>query len=285
MSVFIFSVLSVLISCLAIYITTRIFFKIFDESYKLPWFYIGIAAFSIAIAEFLRFFHNNLDVVIFNSPFITLSLIDFWIFIANCFLFYGLFLEYLILKYQKGKYVRMKFIPIKEGTLSEEIDLNVEFGHSYIFFKKNKNEIFEILRKASNKDFEAFFLSEENPKSIRKIGFLKSPIAWIYEIRDLKSTQSLKTFLDENCDLVDPFELNNILNYILNFLENSKKPIIYLDLDLLVSKNNYPIINDFFKYLKTKIEQKNGILLCNLKRKIEEDELDELKSIFEELEA
>ena len=121
----IISLFSAIISVLAIVIVFAIFNRVYSENYKKPWMFIGISTIILAISQLIDFGYQY-----FNLNIITNSLTEFILYFLNftsiLILTYGLLLEFMILKYYKGKFVKMKFIPIQEGSLGGNIAGTVE---------------------------------------------------------------------------------------------------------------------------------------------------------------
>lgn len=281
----IISLFSTVISVIGIYIVFSIFNKVYQEAYKKPWLYIGISALFLAVSQLLDFIsgYYNHYIINFNiNEFIILSLQ----FISMTILTYGLVLELLILKYYKGKFVKLKFVPVQEGTIDSNLDISVFAGNSYIAIKKEKNFLLEQFSKATKSGFEGFLITETNPKEIReKYNLKKTPIAWIYKNETETSTNTIKEFLDENSDVVEPIDLNNILFFIDNFLEISQTPFVFLDLNQILKINNFQIVVEFLKYVSGKVQKYNGILLLLVNTDVlEKENKIELISFLKELE-
>ena len=278
------SLLSAIFSIIAIIIVLNIFKKVYEEDYKKPWLFIGISTIFLVSAQLLQFTTNSFGLKIINGNIteITIYILEF---ISITVLTYALFLEYVILKYYKGKFVKMKFIPIQEGTLGGEIDLNVEPGLGYLTIKKDKNYLLNQFAEATKKGFEGFLIIEENPREIRtKLDLPKTPIAWISQIDSSLNSTYLKDSLDSNSDIIDPMHLNNLISYIDNFLEQSQNPFIFIDLNLLIRTNNYSIFEEFLKYVANKTGNYNGIFIANLNSDILKDnQIKELKDFLKEL--
>jgi len=279
------SLLSATLSVVSIIIVLNIFKRVYEEDYKKPWLFIGISTIFLVSAQLLQFSYNSFDLRIINGQ-ITEIIIHILEFISITILTYALLLEYLILKYYKGKFVKMKFIPIQEGTLGGELDLNIESGISYLATKKDKNVLLNSTTQAIKKGFEGFLLIEENPRNIRtKFNLSKTPIAWISQIDSSIDSDYLKDSLDENSDIVDPLHLNNIINYIDNFLEQSQNPFIFIDLNLLIRTNNFTIFEEFLRYVSEKTQKYNGILIANLNNNIlQGNQIKELNNFLRDLE-
>jgi len=160
------SLFSAVISIIAIYIVFSIFNKVYQEDYKKPWLYIGVSALFLALSQLLDFISGYYQKFIINyttSEFIILTLQ----FISMAVLTYGLVLELLILKYYKGKFVKLKFVPVQEGNMDGSLDISVSPKNSYIAIKKDRNFMLEQFAKATKSGFEGFLLTENNPKDIR----------------------------------------------------------------------------------------------------------------------
>ena len=279
------SLLSAGLSIISILIVLAIFNKVYEEEYKRPWFFIGISTLFLASSQLIRFFSGFLGINIINSS-VTEAISYMFDFISIAILTYALILEQMILKYFKGKFVKMKFLPVQEGSLGGDIDLNVSKGNAYIAVKKDKKYILEQVSQATKKGFEGFLIIEDNPKQIRvKYELVKTPIAWISHIDSSINSDFLKDSLDENSDVVDPIQLNNIITYLDNFLEQGVNPFILLDLNLILRTNNYAIVLEFLKYITSRIERFSGILIAQVNIDIlKNDQIEELKGFMKELE-
>jgi len=279
------SLISVIISIFAISLALNIFNKVYQENFKKPWLFIGISAIFIAISQLIYFFSGVFGIYIINYQ-ITEVINYILEFIAITILTYGLILEYLILTYYKGKFVKMKFIPVQEGTLAGDLDLNIENGLSY-YYEKNKQIIYEEFSKATKIGFEGFLITEENPKTIRnKFKLLKTPIAWINQIESSINSDYIKQSLDENSDIVSPLQLNNIISFVDNFLEQSQNPFIVVDLNLILRTNNHEIVFEFLKYISNKKNKFNGIFICLFNKDIlEKGDENQLNEFLKELEV
>lgn len=279
------SLLSGIISVIAIIIVLSIFNKVYQEDYKRPWLFIGISTLFLGSSQIIRFLSGSFYIYIINSN-ITEAITYLLDFISITILTYALILEQVILKYFKGKFVKMKFIPVQEGSLGGEIDLNVSNGSSYLAVKKDKKYMIEQFSEATKKGFEGFLMIEDNPKEIRsKYNLQKTPIAWISQIDISLSSSYLKDSLDENSDIVDPLQLNNLITYVDNFLEQSQNPFLMIDLNLLLRTNNYTIILEFLKYLTSRIERFNGILIALVNIDIlTNDQVQEIQYFMKDLE-
>lgn len=281
----IISLISGILSIISILIVLSIFNKVYQEDYKKPWLFIGISTIFLASSQIIRFFAGSFNFYIINLQ-VTEAITYILDFISITILTYALFLELLILKYIKGKFVKMKFIPVQEGTLSGELDINVSNGTSYLAIKKDKKYLTEQFSEAVKKGFEGFLITEENPKEIRnKYKIFKTPIAWVSHIDSALDSKYLKDSLDENSDIVDPLQLNNIINYIDNFLEQSQNPFLIIDLNLILRTNNYNIILEFLKYISSRNERFHGVLIFLINIDIlKQDQIQELKTFLTELE-
>ncbi|NCC71059.1 DUF835 domain-containing protein [bacterium] len=278
------SIFTVLASILAIFLAISIFRRVYQEDYKRPWLYIGITGILFGLGKIIFFLNYYFSIILFNQ-FFTDVLIYVLEFVSILFLAYALFLEFIILKFFKGKFVKMRFIPVQEEVLvKENLDLNVSRGFAYISVKKDQRFVLEQFSKATRIGFEGFLLSEMNPKEIRlKYGILKTPIAWINDAAD-RDSPLIKSSLDESSDIVDPLQINNIVSFIDNFLEQSQNPFIMMDLDLILVSNSFGILEEFLKYIASKVQNRKGILILNLNRDLTSLEKNELFSFLKELE-
>ena len=247
---------------LALYLLiTNIFKKVYQEDYKRPWLFIGISAIILSISQLTRFLYENFHIIIVND-FFTQFFIYILDFISITILAYALLLEYVILKFYKGKFVKVKFIPVQEGTLGGEIDINVSNGVSYLAIKKDRRFLIEQFSQATKKGYQGFLLTEDNPKDVRlRYGIQKTPIAWIREIEN-DNENYIRSSLDSNSDVASPLQLNNMINYIDNFLEQSQTPFIVIDLNLIIKVNTFVVVEEFLKYVSSKTKRYNGILIC-----------------------
>ena len=285
MNLFIFSLLSVFASVVSIYLIIKIFRKIYEDEYKRPWLFIGFCALFLAFSEVLNFL-SNFNINLFSNIESSKTASNMFVVISNMLLAYGILLEFYILKYFKSKSLRLKFIPTTEGNLDGSIDLNVDIGESYICFNDRKKQSLEEISRSLKKSFQGFFLTEENIEYFReKYKILKSPICYIYEVKDIETKNDLLDSFGANTDIADPLELNNILVFVENFLERAKKPIIIMDLNLIYQKNNYSISSDFVLFLSKKIKKFNAIGIFFIDEdKFEKPLIDEIKINLKELE-
>ncbi|MEC8220852.1 MAG: DUF835 domain-containing protein, partial [Nanoarchaeota archaeon] len=277
---------SAIIALLGTYITFSIFNKVLQENYRRPWLFVGISTIFFALSQFLRFSSAFFDVKLGTEE-ITLYVEYILEFIAMSILVYGLILELFILKFYKGKFVKMKLIPVQEGTLGGELDLNVSKGSSYIAIKKDRKFLKEEFSMATKRGFEGFLITEENPRDIRlKFGLLKTPIAWINQSDAAEKSSYVKNeMLDESSEEVDPLQLNKIINFIDNFVEQASAPFIMIDLNLILRMNNFTIVQEFLRYISNKSDKSNGILICLINEDLVKDfQLGELKEFLNVLE-
>lgn len=284
-SVSIISIFSIIMSILAIYFVFSIFTKVYTQKHRRPWLFIGISAIFLAFSELLRFFYVSVNFILINQV-VTEGTIYIFVFISMAFLAYGLLLEHLIIKYYKGRFVKMKFVPVQEGTLGGELDINVSNGNSYLAIKKERDFLVKQFAIATKKGFEGFFISEDNPKKIRNnYELVKTPIAWVYQ-SDIGLTESSKReVLDENSDVVDPIEINDIISFVDNFLEQSSNPFILVDLNQILKVNSFYVVTEFLKYIISKISKYNGVGIFMINYDvISQDQELELKQFLRELE-
>jgi len=284
-SVSIVSLLSFFMSIFAIYLVFAIIQKVYNENHRKPWLYIGTAAISLSLSELIRFFYYSQNYII-GTILITEGIIYSLVFFSLGFLSYGLLLEYLILRFYKGKFVKMKFVPVEEGSATGDLDINLQNGVSYLSFKKDRYFMYEQFSIATKQGFQGFLITEDNPKDIRnKFKLVKTPIAWLTQIDKSIKSDYLKDSLDENSDVVDPLQINNMISYIDNFLDQSSNPIIMIDCNQLFRLNSFYIALEFLKYISVKISKFNGVVVMlvspDLLKKSEIIELDQFLSILE----
>ena len=257
------------VAVFALLFASSIFKKVYDEDYKKPWFFIGISAIILSIGQLLRFLYENFDFQLFPSETLTEFVIYTLDFVSTTVLAYALMLEYLILKYYKGKFVKMKFIPVQEGNYEGNLDLDVTNGFSYLLVKKDRNFVLEQFSKAILMSYEGFLICEDKPSDIRsRYNIVKTPIAWIYE-ENLNNNSYIKAALDSNSDVVSPLQLNNIINYVDSFLEQSKNPFIVIDLNLIFKTNSFTVVEEFLKYLSSRVIRYNGVFICLINEDVE----------------
>jgi len=253
------SLLSFVMSIVAIYLVFSIMQKVYNEKHRKPWLYIGTAAIFLALSELMKFLYVSYSYIL-GTVTITENVIYVLTFFSLTFLCYGLLLEYLILKYYKGKFVKMKFVPVQEGSVTGDLDININPGNSYLSLKKDKAFMYEQFSQAIKQGFEGFLITEDNPAEIRKTYDVRvSPIAWVTQIDPSIKGDYLKDSLDENSDTVDPLQVNNLISYIDNFLEQSSNPLIMIDCNLLFRLNSFFIIVEFLKYVSSRIAKFNGV--------------------------
>jgi hypothetical protein len=277
---------SAVIALIGTFITFSIFNKVFQENYKRPWLFVGISTIFFALSQFLRFSSSFFGVTLGTQE-ITLYVEYIIEFVAMAILVYGLVLELFILKFYKGKFVKMKLIPVQEGTLGGELDLNVSKGSSYIAIKKDRRFLKEEFSMATKKGFEGFLVTEESPRDIRlKFGLLKTPIAWINQNETSEKSDFVRNeMLDESSEEVDPLQLNKLIGFIDNFLEQSSAPFIMMDLNLILRINNFTIVQEFLKYIAHRSESYNGILICLINEDLVKNfQIGELKEFLNTLE-
>lgn len=249
---------SALVSVFAIIVVFGIFNKVYQENYKKPWLFIAFSTIFLVCSQLLQFIYAFFNYY-FITPNVTIFIIYVLEFLSITILAYGLLLEYFILKYYKGKFVKMKLIPVQEGTLGGEIDLNVSNGNAYLAIKKNKKYLKEEFSMATRKGFEGFLITEDFPREIRlKYGLQKTPIALILQQNE---NQNLTHILDESSEVVDPLQLNKLISFIDNFLEQSQNPFIMMELDQLIKVNDFSILQEFLLYVAKRVEKYDGIFI------------------------
>ncbi|MFW5704438.1 MAG: DUF835 domain-containing protein [Nanoarchaeota archaeon] len=279
------SILSGVLAIFAISIGFNIFNKVYQENYKKPWFFIAFAAVFLGLGHLLRFL-TGFELLYVGTDFVTELVINILDFLALVIFTYALVLEYLILQYYKGKFVKMKFVPVQEGTLGGELDINVSEGNSYLALKKDRNFMLEQFAEATKSGFEGFLITETSPREIRtRYKLEKTPVAWVNAVSDeAKGASYIKNSLDESSDIVDPMKINNMITFIDNFLEQAQAPFIMLELGQILKNNNHTIVFEFLRYLNERIVKYNGILICTLNVDVlDEPEVVELEDILRKL--
>jgi len=276
---------SAIVSLIAMFLAIFIFNKVYQEDYKKPWLFIGISILFLAFAKMGTFLSGFLNINIINFK-VTEFLIDILDFISISILTYAILLEFMILKYFKGKFVKFRFVPVQEGSLDASLDISVSKGNSYLVYKKDIKFFDSQFVLAAKSGFEGFLITEENPREFRnKYKIEKTPIAWVSQIKIGINSLYLKDSLDPNTEMVEPINLNNIINYFDTFLEQSTNPFIMIDLNLILELNNFQIVYEFLEYLNSKIHKYNGILLCRINKDVMDDfDLDKLKTLMRNLE-
>ncbi len=282
----IISLFSAIISIIGIIIVFFILNKVYQENYKKPWIFIGLSAIFLAISQLMNFFAGSLNIYIYNSS--TTEFISLIVeFISMTLLTYGLFLESMILKFYKGKFVKFKLVPVQESNLGGNLDIDVINGNSYLTLKKTSNFLIEQLTQATRKGYEGFLITSQTPKIIRnKFGLDKTPIAWISNLNSNIVGNYVNESIDENSELVDPIKLNDLISFTDNFLDAAENPFILFELDLLLSKNSYSIIFEFIKYTASKVKNRNGIAIYSINNNeiLSQSQIIELKNILQIIE-
>jgi hypothetical protein len=255
------SLLSFIMSIFAIYLVFAIMQKVYTEKHRKPWLYIGTAAIALSLSELLRFFYYSQNYIV-GTIGITEGIIYSLVFFSLGFLSYGLLLEYLILRFYKGKFVKIKFIPVEEGSVTGDLDIDLSNGVSYLSYKHDRSFMYEQFALATKQGFQGFLISEDNPIEIRKkFKLIKTPIAWLSQIDRNINGNYLKDSLDENSDIVDPLQINNLISFIDNFLDQSSNPLIVVDCNLLFRLNSFYIALEFLKYISTRTQRYNGVAI------------------------
>lgn len=280
----IIALFSVILSIGAIFLAIYILQRVYQEEYKRPWLFIGIASVTLGLTELLRF-ANGFFGIRLGTQLITDVALYLMSFIAILLVTYGLLLEALILKFYKGKFVKMKLLPVQEGTLGGELDINVSKGSSYLAVKKDKKFLLEQFAQATKKGFEGFLIGEDSPKEVRvNFEIQKTPIAWVSQIENVQSEYA-KQALDENSEIVDPLQVNNIVSYIDNFLDKSVSPFVMLQIDSIMKVNNQSIVIELLKYLEAKIKKFDGIMIVTINTDVmKKEDIADLKHFLVELE-
>lgn len=276
---------SAFVSVIALLLVMFIFNKVYQENYKKPWLFIGISILFLAFSKIISFLSGFLMIYIINKN-VSSFIADSLDFISISILTYAILLEFMILKYYKGRFVKFRFIPVQEKNLEGELDISVSKSNSYLAYNKDIDFLNSQFSLATRIGYEGFLITEYNPGEFRKrYGLEKTPIAWISQIQINSSTDFLKDSLDKNSEIVSPINLNEIINYNDSFLEQSSSPFIMLDLNLILKFNNFKVVYEFLEYLIQKTKKYNGILICRINENVLEDyDLNKLKLIFKILE-
>ena len=282
----IFSFLSFIASLIGIFLVFLIFRKLYEDKYRRPWVFIGFATVLLGLSMILEFLSSIFKNYISGQEIISTTIISFFLFVGILFLVYGVFLEFLILRFYKGRFVKTQFIPVIEGTLGGHINLNVKYGISYISHIKDKEFLLKQFSNSVKRGFQGFLITESSPKKIRKkYNIEKTPILWINESKNISEEDTIKKEVDKSSGSSSPFEINDIVSFIDEFLEQSKKPFILFEITSILKKNNEDIINDFINYLKHKISKYEGFIIFLINENlIESEENDKLKDLLKELE-
>ncbi|MCA9486596.1 DUF835 domain-containing protein [Candidatus Woesearchaeota archaeon] len=265
------------IAVTALVVSFLIFNKVYQEKYKRPWMFIGISTIFFTISEILRFYTEFFTYFFAGSNTVTQFILLATNFIALTCLCYGIFLEHLILKYYKGRFVKMNLVPVQEEQVRTDVKVSIRTGASYIATKKDELEVKEQFALATKKGFEGFLVTEELPKEVRATySLLKTPIVWLHSS---SQEDSARGQLDENSELLDPMQLNQLIVYIDSFLEQSQNPYIFIVLDPFFRMNSFAIVFEFIKYISAKVQRNRGVLVCLVDEKsIAGTELTELES-------
>ena len=282
----VFSFLSFISSIIGIFLVFLVFRKLYDDKYRRPWVFIGFATLIISLVMILDFLSAIFKNYISGKEIISEGILAFLLFVGILFLVYGVFLQYLILRYYKGRYVKTQFIPVIEGTLGGNINLNVNYGISYISKIKDKDFLLKQFVDSIKRGFQGFLITESSPKSIRKkYKIQKTPILWINKSKNITEEELVKKEIDTSSGVSNPFEINDVISFIDNFLLESKKPFILFELTQILQNNNEEIINDFINYLKHKISKYDGFIVFLVNNHlIDEDENNKLNDLLKELE-
>lgn len=246
-----------LISGISFVISLIIVRKVFDEEYRRPWFFITLSVLIYAPAQLLRYLEIGNYLQIPNL----LSIIYSLEFIAQGLLMYGLLLEFFILRYVKGKFVKMRFIPVQEGSLDGMLSIDVSKSQTYFSYKKDRDYLTNAFSEAVKKGYQGFLITQQSPFDIRKRYSLpKTPILKISN----PDTSITNTIIDSNSQSVDALHFNEIIRDIDNFYDQAKNPFILIELDEILRYNPFEIVLELIQYLKSKNERFNGILITSI---------------------
>lgn len=284
-SISLISLISFIFSVIAIILAFLIFKKVFEEQYKRPWLFIGISSIFLGLNQILVLLNSNFGLEIYNNNLTNIILYTLN-FLAIVILTYGLFLEVVILRYFKGKFVKMKLMPVQEDEIGEDFNINIIRGKSYRIVNKNISKSLEEISKAIKKGFEGFVIVEKTPKEIReKYKILKSPIVWLSQVDQNLDENYLKEYLDENSENLNPLQINQLITFIDNFLTQSQNPFIFLELNLILETNNSSIVLELVKYISNKINRYRGIFIIFFDETlISSSQLNDIKEFIYDLE-
>ena len=94
----------------------------------------------------------------------------------------------------------------------------------------------------------------------------------------------LKDSLDENSDIVNPLQINNLISFLDNFLDQSSNPIIMVDCNLLFRLNSFYIALEFLKYVSARVSKYNGVAIMMMSPDLlQKSELMELEQFLKTL--
>ena len=268
-----------IVSIVAIILAFLILNKVYQEQYKRPWFFIGLSAIFLVISQMIQFAY-----AFFGYEIVNLEITGFTVyslqFISITLLAFGLLLEYFILKFFKGKFVKMKLIPVKEGTLDGDIDLDVQTRRAYFTISNYTSKLREEFSMATRKGFEGFLITHHEPRDLRfKYGLQKTPILHV-QPQLLQQERNLPK-LDENTERIDPLQLNKMVQYIDNFLEQSDMPFLVIEIDELIKVNDFSIFKELMMYIAEKTTRRDGVFICSLSQNLLRNyEIEEMKEFL-----
>lgn len=252
--------------------------KVFEEEYRRPWLFISFSVFLFAPAQILRFIYG--DLIIRNNE--ISSLIYGLEFIAQACLAYALVLEFAILRYVKGKFVKMRFIPIQEGSIDGTLSIDVTKSQSYFAYKKDREYLLKSFKEAVTKGYQGFLLTSYPPYVVRRDHNLpKTPILMI---TNPENNQGPNLDSDTNAQSADALHFNEMIRDVDNFYEQAQNPFILIELDEILRYNPFDIIFELLQYLKAKNSKNNGVLIIHINQDyINYSNLIRIRQLFHEL--
>lgn len=267
-----------LFSVISFFFAFLILRKVFEEEYRRPWLFISFSVFLFAPAQVLRFIYADS----FNDSELS-SLIYGLEFVGHACLAYALLLEFAILRYIKGRFVKMRFIPVQEGSVDGTLSIDVTKSQSYLAYKKDRGYLLKSFKEAVTKGYQGFLLTSYPPYVVRRDhGLIKTPILMITnpENDELPNLSS-----DTNAQSADALHFNEMIRDIDNFYEQAKSAFILIELDEILKYNPFDIILELLQYLKAKNSKYGGILIISINQDyVIYSNLLRVKQLFHELE-
>ncbi len=230
--------------------------KVFDDEYKRPWFFISLGMLIYSPTQILRYL-NDAGYLIESA----VSFIYAFELIAHGLLMYGLLVEFFILRYIKGKFVKMRFTPVQEGSMDGILPIDVTKGHSYLAYKKDSKYMLNVFSQAVKKGYEGFLITQQYPLNLRgEYGLIQTPILMITN----PESSVVNSVIDENAQSVDALHFSSIINDIDNYLEQAKNPFIMMQIDEILQYNPFNIVLELLEYLKAKNSRYESILILQI---------------------
>lgn len=254
--------------------------RIYTQKHKRPWIFISISCFFIVVKTIFMI----TDVVIYSQD-LTYFIILFLEFTSVVLVLFSVLLEYMIVKFYKGKFVEFKVNPIEEGSLSGQLDLDVRTGRAYFAYKGNKKKLLKEFAKATRIGFNGLLITQFPPLRVREEFFLeRTPIVWVID-NSVTNSKFIKENTTDNSDVLAPTNIDSIINDFDNFTQSTtRKPFILIEIDDVLAQNSNSIVFEMLSYMKNKISLKGGVLIAHIDRELEAYELEEIKSFMSKLE-